>query len=152
MRYLKFIRDAILYIALVGISLSLSLSSAACGCWLHHWLGRGYAADAVSPLPVHRYPFCRPRKDDRLSQPPGVLIQRQTGLELRTLGSQAATLTTELTPGVLVPLMPGVGLMVMVIGLGAWDPEFKSPSAVKLIPGGVDSACHPSVVSKMNAS
>ena len=29
----------------------LSLSSAACGCWLHHWLGRGYAADAVSPLP-----------------------------------------------------------------------------------------------------
>ena len=40
----------------------LSLSSAACGCWLHHWLGRGYAADAVSPLPIHWYSFCRPRK------------------------------------------------------------------------------------------
>jgi len=53
---------------------SLSLSSAACGCWLHHWLGRDYAADAVSPLPVrvHWCSFCRPRKNDRLSQPPGV--------------------------------------------------------------------------------
>jgi len=55
------------------------------------------------------YSFRRPRKDDRLSQPPGVLIQRPkppgvliqrpTELELRTLGSQAATLTTEPTPG-----------------------------------------------------
>ena len=31
-------------------------------------------------------------------------------------------------------------------------PEFKSHSAVELIPGGVDSACHPSEVGKMSAS
>ena len=48
--------------------------------------------------------------------------------------------------------MPGVGLMVRVVGLGSNDPEFKSCSAVELIPGGVDSACHPSEVSKMSAS
>ena len=30
----------------------LSLSSAACGCWLHHWLGCSYAADTASPLPT----------------------------------------------------------------------------------------------------
>ena len=41
--------------------------------------------------------------------------------------------------------MPGVGLMVGVVGL---DPEFKSDLAVEFIPGGVDSACHPSVVGK----
>ena len=40
--------------------------------------------------------------------------------------------------------MPDVGLMVMVVGLGSSDPEFKSCSAVELTPGGVDSACHPS--------
>ena len=34
--------------------------------------------------------------------------------------------------------MPGVGLMVMVVGLGSSDSEFKSHSAVELIPGGVD--------------
>ena len=34
--------------------------------------------------------------------------------------------------------MPGVGLMVRVVGLGSKDPEFKSCSAVELIPGGVD--------------
>uniref|UniRef100_A0A8C4QXX5 Scavenger receptor class A member 5 n=1 Tax=Eptatretus burgeri TaxID=7764 RepID=A0A8C4QXX5_EPTBU len=41
------------------------------GLWLllHHWLGRGYAADAVSLLPVHWYSVCRPQKDDWLSQP-----------------------------------------------------------------------------------
>ena len=39
--------------------------------------------------------------------------------------------------------MYGVGLMVRVVGLGFQDPEFKSPLAVELIPGGVDSACHP---------
>ena len=39
--------------------------------------------------------------------------------------------------------MPGVGLMVMGVGLGSLDLEFKSHSAVELIPGGVDSACHP---------
>ena len=44
--------------------------------------------------------------------------------------------------------MPGVGLMVRVVGLGSEDPEFKFHSAVELIPGGVDSACHPSEVSK----
>ena len=48
--------------------------------------------------------------------------------------------------------MPGVGLMVRVVGLGAKDPEFKSCLAVELIPGGVDSACHPSKVGKMSTS
>ena len=48
--------------------------------------------------------------------------------------------------------MPGVGLMVRVVGLGSENPEFKSPSAVELTPGGVDSACHPSEVGKMSAS
>ena len=48
--------------------------------------------------------------------------------------------------------MPGVGLMVRLVGLGFWDPEFKSPLAVELIPGGVDSACHPSEVGKMSTS
>ena len=48
--------------------------------------------------------------------------------------------------------MPGVGLMVRVVGLGSEDPEFKSHSAVELIPGGVNSACHPSEVSKISAS
>ena len=38
--------------------------------------------------------------------------------------------------------MPGVGLMVRLVGLGSQDPEFKSHSDVELIPGGVDSACH----------
>ena len=57
---------------IISFTNELSLLSAARGCWLHHWLGRGYAADAVSPLPVYWYSFCRPRKDDRLSQPPGV--------------------------------------------------------------------------------
>ena len=46
--------------------------------------------------------------------------------------------------------MPGVGLMVRAVGLGSKDPEFKSPSAVELIPGKVDSACHPSEVGKMS--
>ena len=48
--------------------------------------------------------------------------------------------------------MPGVGLMVRVVGLGSWCPEFKSCSAVELIPGGVDSACHLSEVGKMSTS
>ena len=47
-------------------------------------------------------------------------------------------------------MMPGVSLMARVVGLGSEGPEFKSRSAVKLIPGGVD--CHPSVVGKMSAS
>jgi len=42
--------------------------------------------------------------------------------------------------------------MVKVVGLGSEDPEFKSCLAVELIPGGVDSACHPSEVSKMSTS
>ena len=41
--------------------------------------------------------------------------------------------------------MPGVGLMVRVVGLGSY-------SADELIPVGVDSACHPSEVRKMSAS
>ena len=48
--------------------------------------------------------------------------------------------------------MLGVGLMVLVVGLGSSDPELKSHLAVELIPGGVDSACRPSEVSKMSAS
>ena len=48
--------------------------------------------------------------------------------------------------------MPGVGLMVRLVGLGFEDLELKSHFAVELIPGGVDSACHPSVVGKMSAS
>ena len=47
--------------------------------------------------------------------------------------------------------VPGVGLMVGVVGLGSEGPEFKSHSTVELIPGGVDSACHPSEVGKMSA-
>ena len=68
----------------------------------YHFLKRDCVADAV-PLYQYThwnwYSFRQPQKDDRLSQPPGVLIQRPTGLELRTLGSQATTLTTEPTPG-----------------------------------------------------
>ena len=45
-----------------------------------------------------------------------------------------------------------VGLMVRVVGFGSQDPEFKSCSAVELIPGGVNSAYHPSEVGKMSAS
>ena len=48
--------------------------------------------------------------------------------------------------------MPGVGLMVRVVGLGSHDPEFKPHSAIELIPGGVNSACHPSEAGKMSAS
>ena len=50
--------------------------------------------------------------------------------------------------------MPGVGLMVRVVGLGSSQgPEFKSRSAGELIPGGVNSACHNSEVGKiMSAS
>ena len=48
--------------------------------------------------------------------------------------------------------MPGVGLMIRVVGWGSQDPEFKSHSAVELIPGGVDSACHPSKVGRMSGS
>ena len=49
-------------------------------------------------------------------------------------------------------VMPGVGLMVRLEGLGSWDPEFKSTLAVELIPGGVDAACNPSEVGKRSAS
>ena len=73
----------------------------------YHFLKRDCVADAV-PLYLYThwnwYSFRRPRKDDRLSQPPGVLIQRPTGLELRTLGSQVATRTTEPTPGYVLSL------------------------------------------------
>ena len=48
--------------------------------------------------------------------------------------------------------MPGVGLMVRVVNSGSQDPEFKSHSAVEVIPGGVDSACHPSEHDKMSTS
>ena len=42
----------------------------AAGCIIG-W-GRSYAADAVPLLPVYRCSFCRPQKDDRLSQLSGV--------------------------------------------------------------------------------
>ena len=48
--------------------------------------------------------------------------------------------------------IPGVGLMAGVVGLLSEGPEFKSCLSVELIPGGVDSACHPSEVSKMSVS
>ena len=48
--------------------------------------------------------------------------------------------------------MPSVGLMVRVAGFESEGPEFKSRSAVELIVGGVNSACHPSEVGKMSAS
>ena len=48
--------------------------------------------------------------------------------------------------------MPGVELMVRVVGFGSSGPEFKFRSAFELIPGGVNSASHPSEVSKMSAS
>ena len=48
--------------------------------------------------------------------------------------------------------MPGVGLMVRVVGFGSSGPEFKSHSDVELIPGGVNLTCHPSEVGKMSAS
>ena len=50
-----------------------------------HFLEHGCA-----PLPVHWYPLHWPREDDRLSQPRLVLIQQETGLKLRTLGSQSS--------------------------------------------------------------
>ena len=48
--------------------------------------------------------------------------------------------------------MLGVGFMVRVVVSGSYGPEFKSCLAVELIPGGVDSTCHPSKVGKMSAS
>ena len=48
--------------------------------------------------------------------------------------------------------MPGVGLMVRVVGFGSEGPEFKSRSEVELITGEVNSTCHPSEVGKMSAS
>ena len=42
--------------------------------------------------------------------------------------------------------------MVRVACLGSSGPEFKSSSAVELIPGGVNSVCHPSEVGKMSVS
>ena len=71
------------------------------GYWAQSWKGHHsntrYSNGSI--IPASWYSFCRPRKDNRLSQPPGVLIQWSTGLELRTLWSQAATLTTKPTPG-----------------------------------------------------
>ena len=49
-------------------------------------------------------------------------------------------------------IIPGVGFMVRVVGLESKSPEFKSCLAVELIPGGVDSACHPSEVGKMSTN
>ena len=56
----------------------------------------------------HWYSFRWPRKDDRLSQPPGGLNQWPMGFELRTQGSQATTLTTKPTPGLKEKLKHGI--------------------------------------------
>ena len=48
--------------------------------------------------------------------------------------------------------MPSGGFMVRVVGLGYESPELNSCSAVELIPGVVDSACHPSEGGKMSTS
>ena len=48
--------------------------------------------------------------------------------------------------------MLGVDLVVRVVGFGSLGAEFKSRSAVELIPGGVNSAFHPSEVGKMRTS
>ena len=49
-------------------------------------------------------------------------------------------------------IVPGVGFMVRMVGLGSEGPEFKFCSAIELIPGRVNSACLPSEVSKMSTS
>ena len=46
--------------------------------------------------------------------------------------------------------MPAVGFIARVVGLRSQGPEFRFCLAVELIPGGVDSACHPSEVGKMS--
>ena len=51
-----------------------------------------------------------------------------------------------------IEIMPGVGLMVRVVGLRSQEPELKSCSAVELIQGGFDSARHPSEIGKMSTS
>ena len=48
--------------------------------------------------------------------------------------------------------MPGVDLMVSVVGVESSGLEFKSCWAIELIPGGVDSACRPSEAGKMSTS
>ena len=61
--------------------------------WLpssYHFVGARLRRWCCAPIPVHRYSFRQPRKDDRLSQSHQVLVQQQTGLELRTLRSQAS--------------------------------------------------------------
>ena len=50
---------------------------------------------------------------------------------------------------VLLFFKPGVGLAVTVAGLRPMSPEFQVPVSVELIPGGVDSPCHPSQVGEM---
>ena len=48
--------------------------------------------------------------------------------------------------------MPGVDLMVSVVGVESSGLELKSCWAIELIPGGVDSACHPSELGTMSTS
>ena len=81
------------------------------------------------------------------------VFHRQGDLSMCAISRMDVKLASHL-PALVVDindLMPGVCLMCRVVGLGSSDPEFKSPSFVELIPGGVDSACHPSVVT-MSAS
>ena len=63
-----------------------------------------------------------------------------------------STIRSSLFPKLLCSIMPVVGFMVRVVGLGSSVPEFKSYSNIELIAGGVDSACHPSEVGKMSIS
>jgi len=56
----------------------------------YHFIGAQLCHWCYAPIPVDWYSFHRPQKDDRLSQPHLVLIQRKRGLKLRTLRSQAS--------------------------------------------------------------
>ena len=82
------IRLCVTFVVVSWRSNAHSLSWAACGCWLHQWL-RTQLCRWCSAL-HYQCSFCRPRKDDRLSQPHLVLIQQPTGLKLRTLRSHAS--------------------------------------------------------------
>ena len=62
--------------------------------------GHGCAADAMPLLPARWCSFCRTQKDDRLSQPYLVLIQRpDKGLNPRPWDLKPATLTIKPKPG-----------------------------------------------------
>ena len=60
---------------------------------------------------------------------------------IRRYGVEVCTLPSALLVFffyIFIPFLPGVCLMVRMVGLGSSDPQFKSHTAVELIPGGVD--------------